>query len=81
MFDPDRYVVNASVKENLVFGVADSEALGGARSKTIPTWSPIIAETGLEEKLVAMGLQDRRDPDRPVRRPRARTIRCSSAWT
>ena len=30
MFDPDRYVVNASVKENLVFGVADTEALGGA---------------------------------------------------
>src|SRR5205814_1731623 len=28
-FDPDRYVVNASVKENLVFGVADTEALGG----------------------------------------------------
>jgi len=53
-FDPDRYVVNASVKENLIFGVADPEALEG-RLEDHPYMASIIAETGLERKLVAMG--------------------------
>ena len=53
-FDPDRYVVNASVKENLIFGVADPEALDG-RLEDHPYMASIIAETGLEPKLVAMG--------------------------
>ncbi len=54
MFDPDRYVVNASVMENLVFGVADAEALGG-RLEDHPYLISVIAETGLEAKLLRMG--------------------------
>ena len=54
MFDPDRYVVNASVKENLVFGVADAEALAG-RLEDHPYLVSVITETGLEAKLLAMG--------------------------
>jgi putative ABC transport system ATP-binding protein len=56
MFDPDRYVVNASVKENLVFGVADAAALGG-RLEDHPYVVSVVSETGLEAKLLAMGLQ------------------------
>jgi putative ABC transport system ATP-binding protein len=55
-FDPDRFVVNASVMENLVFGVAIPEALGGARLENHPYLLHTIAATGLEEQLVAMGL-------------------------
>ncbi len=54
MFDPDRYVVNASVKENLIFGVADSDALNG-RLEDHPYLTSVIAETGLEAKLLTMG--------------------------
>ena len=36
MFDPDRYVMNATVLENLVFGVAVPEALGGVRIEAHP---------------------------------------------
>ena len=57
MFDPDRYVVNASVMENLVFGVADADALGGVRSRTIAYSRPVSRETGLEAKLCAMGVK------------------------
>jgi putative ABC transport system ATP-binding protein len=56
MFDPDRYVVNASVKENLVFGVAVGEALGG-RLEDHPYVVSVVSKTGLEAKLLAMGLQ------------------------
>jgi putative ABC transport system ATP-binding protein len=56
MFDPDRYVVNASVMENLVFGVPVAEALGGVRLEDTPYMVSTIAETGLEQKLTAMGL-------------------------
>ena len=55
MFDPGRYVVNASVKENLIFGVADTEALGG-RLEDHPYLVSTIAQTGLEAKLVTMGI-------------------------
>jgi putative ABC transport system ATP-binding protein len=54
-FDPDRYVVNASVMENLVFGVAVPEALGGVRLEDHPYMARTIAATGLEERLFAMG--------------------------
>jgi putative ABC transport system ATP-binding protein len=47
-------VVNGSVKENLIFGVADTEALGG-RIEDHPYMAAVIAETGLEKKLVSMG--------------------------
>jgi len=57
MFDPDRYVVNATVRENLVFGVAVPEALGDARLEDHAYMVPVVAETGLEEKLVGMGLR------------------------
>ena len=36
MFDPDRYVVNASVKENLVFGVAETRR-GARRASRRPS--------------------------------------------
>jgi putative ABC transport system ATP-binding protein len=55
MFDPDRYVVNASVKENLIFGVADQTAPGDG-SHEDHYLASVVAETGLEEKLVDMGL-------------------------
>jgi putative ABC transport system ATP-binding protein len=55
MFDPGRYVVNASVKENLIFGVADTEALGG-RLEDHPYLVSTVTQTGLEAKLVRMGL-------------------------
>jgi len=54
MFDPDRYVVNASVKENLIFGVADNDVLNGTLEDDTYLAS-VIAETGLEPKLVEMG--------------------------
>jgi putative ABC transport system ATP-binding protein len=56
MFDPERYVVNASVKENLIFGVADHDAgsEGGPEGRYLDS---VVAETGLEEKLVDMGLK------------------------
>ncbi len=56
MFDPDRYVVNASVKENLIFGVADTEGLDG-RLEDHPYLVSVISETGLEGKLLTMGLR------------------------
>jgi putative ABC transport system ATP-binding protein len=56
MFDPDRYVVNASVKENLIFGVADQDKPGD-RDLVDLYLASVIAETGLEEKLVDMGLK------------------------
>ena len=55
IFDTDKYVINASVKENLVFGVADADALGG-RLEDHPYTVSLIAETGLQSKLVTMGL-------------------------
>ncbi len=55
MFDPDRYVVNASIKENLIFGVADQDALNG-RIEDNPYLTSVIKETGLEGKLLTMGL-------------------------
>jgi putative ABC transport system ATP-binding protein len=55
IFDPDRYVVNATVLENLVFGVAVSEALGGIGIEAHPYMTAAIAETGLEDRLFAMG--------------------------
>ena len=67
MFDPDRYVVNASVMENLVFGVADTDALGG-RLEDHAYLVSVIAETGLERKLLDDGPASRRDADRPLRR-------------
>ncbi len=45
MFDPDRYVVNASVKENLVFGVADADALG-VRLEEHPYLTSVITRDG-----------------------------------
>ena len=56
LFDPDRYVVNASVKENLIFGVANTDALGG-RLEDHPYMLSVSAETGLEAKLVTMGVK------------------------
>ena len=56
MFDPDRYVVNASVKENLIFGVADQRTPGDGNLEDHYLAS-VVAETGLEEKLVDMGLK------------------------
>ena len=56
----------------------------GARrrgSKTIPTWLRPSPRPGLRAEARRDGPQSRRDADRPVRRPRARTIPCSSAWT
>jgi putative ABC transport system ATP-binding protein len=55
IFDPDRYTVNASVMENLVFGVAVAEALGNARLDDHSYMVSTITETGLEEKLFGMG--------------------------
>ncbi len=54
MFAPDRYVVNASVIENLVFGVADTDALGG-QLEDHAYLASVIVETGLGEKLFTMG--------------------------
>ncbi len=57
MFDPDRYTVNASVMENLIFGVALTDALGGTPLEDHPYMVSTIAATGLEDKLFAMGRQ------------------------
>ncbi len=56
MFDPDRYVVNASVKENLIFGVASQDSVDDGSPVDLYLAS-VVAETGLEEKLVDMGLK------------------------
>ena len=57
MFDPNSYMVSASVKENLIFGVAVPEALGDRRLEDHPYLRSVIAETGLEQRLLAMGLK------------------------
>jgi putative ABC transport system ATP-binding protein len=44
------------VRENLVFGVPVPEALGGTRLEDHPYMLAVTAETGLEQKLVTMGL-------------------------
>jgi putative ABC transport system ATP-binding protein len=54
-FDPERYVVNATVLENLVFGVAVPEALGGTPLEAHPYLIETLAKSGLQDKLVAMG--------------------------
>jgi len=56
-FDPTGYTVNAAVLENLVFGVAVPEALGGMRLQDHRYLVTTIADTGLEPKLFAMGRQ------------------------
>jgi putative ABC transport system ATP-binding protein len=56
-FDPERYTVNASVLENLVFGVAVPEALNGMRLEDHPYLAKTIADIGLEGKLFEMGRQ------------------------
>jgi putative ABC transport system ATP-binding protein len=55
MFDPDRYIVNATVLENLVFGVALPEALGDVRIEDHPYLVASTAATGLQDRLFAMG--------------------------
>ncbi len=55
MFDPERYVVNASVKENLIFGVSDPDAIDGENTED-QYLAKVVTDTGLEEKLVNMGL-------------------------
>ena len=72
MFDPDRYMVNASVMENLIFGVAVPEALGGTRLEDHPYMVVDHRGDGPGGEALRHGPADRRDPDRPVRRPRAR---------
>lgn len=56
VFDPDRYVVNATVLENLVFGVAVPEAIGG-RLEDHAYFITTLADTGLHDKLASMGLR------------------------
>lgn len=56
-FDPDRYVANASVLENLVFGVIVTEALGGQPIEWHPHMMTVLSQTGLEQKLLVMGRQ------------------------
>ena len=69
-FDPDRYVVNASVKENLIFGVADTEALGGPSGRS-PLHGVGHRRDGPRSEARRDGPEGRRDADRPVRRSRA----------
>ena len=69
-FDPDRYVVNGSVKENLIFGVADNDALGG-RIEDHPYMAAIIAETRTGKKARLNGPESGGDADRALRRPRS----------
>jgi len=56
-FDPGTYVRNGSVLENLVFGVPVPEALGDASLATHPYMAAVLAETGLDGKLTAMGAE------------------------
>jgi putative ABC transport system ATP-binding protein len=57
MFDPARYTVNASVMENLVFGVAIPDALDGVRLEDHRYMGATVGESGLKTKLFAMGLR------------------------
>jgi putative ABC transport system ATP-binding protein len=56
-FDPQRYIVNASVLENLIFGVLVPGAIEGQLIERHPYMVAILAETGLESRLIAMGRQ------------------------
>jgi putative ABC transport system ATP-binding protein len=57
MFDPARYTVNASVMENLVFGVAIPDALDGVRLEDHRYMGATVGESGLKTKLFAMGVE------------------------
>lgn len=56
-FDPARYINNASVRENLIFGVLVPGALGGQLIERHPYMLEILAGTGLEPRLIEMGRQ------------------------
>ncbi len=56
-FDPGRYIANASVLENLIFGVLVPGALGGQLIERHPYMVAVLAETGLEPRLIEMGRQ------------------------
>ena len=56
-FDPDRYVLNASVIENIIFGLAVKEELGGEPLERHPHVRATLAEAGLDEALFEMGRQ------------------------
>jgi putative ABC transport system ATP-binding protein len=57
IFDPGHYLVNASLMENLVFGFADADALGGVPLERHSYFAACLRETGLDAKLYAMGVQ------------------------
>ena len=56
-FDPQRYNDQATVAENLLFGVPTSRELMGQESRGEPAFRDTLDETGTSGGLVAMGLK------------------------
>jgi putative ABC transport system ATP-binding protein len=56
-FDPQRYNDQATVAENLLFGVPTSRELMGRSLAENPAFRDTLDETGTSESLVAMGLK------------------------
>lgn len=54
-FDPERYLDNASVLENLVFGIVDADALEGQPIEAHPYMADVLARTDLDAKLLEGG--------------------------
>ena len=56
-FDPDRYNSEATIAENLFFGRATGKEFLDAGAYAHPYARKILADTGLDEKLFAIGVQ------------------------
>jgi putative ABC transport system ATP-binding protein len=56
-FDPEKYNDQATIAENLLFGVPISERFKGRHLAENPLFRSAIAEAGLNDDLVNMGLQ------------------------
>lgn len=55
-FDPTAYNKNASIAENILFGASTDPLLQPQNLPKLPHFQRVVAEEGLEQHLVAMGL-------------------------
>ena len=55
-FDPAAYNKNASIAENILFGASNDPLLQPHNLPKLPHFQRVVAEEGLEQHLVAMGL-------------------------
>lgn len=54
-FDPDRYNANATIGENLLFGLPSEGMLDGAKLASNPAFMTVLSQTGLLAPLMSIG--------------------------